>query len=71
VALWRAIRERRLANVTDNDERILGRKPIALDQWLIENAAVFRSCDGTAEEAQCYQRRAADKSIRTNLKRRD
>lgn len=42
VSLWRAIREGRLATVTDNVERILGRKPIALDQWAIENAAAFR-----------------------------
>jgi len=42
VSLWRAIREGRLATVTDDIERILGRKPIALDQWLIENAAAFQ-----------------------------
>jgi len=42
VALWRAIREGRLATVTDNVERILGRKPIGLDQWIKENAASFR-----------------------------
>jgi len=41
VALWRAIREGRLATVTDNVERILGRKPIGLDQWIKENAASF------------------------------
>ena len=42
VALWRAIREGRVATVNDNVERILGRKPIALDQWLVENAEAFR-----------------------------
>jgi uncharacterized protein YbjT (DUF2867 family) len=42
VSLWRAIREGRLANITDNVERILGRKPIAMDQWTMENAAAFR-----------------------------
>jgi uncharacterized protein YbjT (DUF2867 family) len=42
VALWRAIREGRLATVTDNVERILGRKPIGLDQWIKESAAAFR-----------------------------
>ena len=41
VSLWRAIREGRLATVTDNVERILGRKPISLDQWALENAAAF------------------------------
>lgn len=42
VSLWRAIREGRLATVTGNVERILGRKPIRLDQWLTENAGAFR-----------------------------
>lgn len=42
LALWRAIREGRLATVTDNVERILGRKPITLDQWLTENAGAFQ-----------------------------
>ena len=42
VSLWRAIREGRLATVTDNVERILGRKPIALHQWLTENAPAFQ-----------------------------
>ena len=42
VSLWRAIRQGRLAKITDNVERILGRKPIAIDQWIMENAAAFR-----------------------------
>lgn len=42
VSLWRAIREGRLAAVTDGVERVLGRGPVALDQWAIENAAAFR-----------------------------
>jgi uncharacterized protein YbjT (DUF2867 family) len=42
VALWRAIREGRLATVTNNVEQILGRKPISLDQWIQENATAFR-----------------------------
>jgi uncharacterized protein YbjT (DUF2867 family) len=42
ISLWRAIRDGRLAAVTGNVERILGRKPIALDQWVIENAGAFR-----------------------------
>jgi uncharacterized protein YbjT (DUF2867 family) len=41
VELWRAIREGRLATVTNNVERILGRRPIALDHWLVENAGEF------------------------------
>lgn len=41
VALWRAIREGRLATVTNEVERILGRKPIPLGQWANENRAAF------------------------------
>ncbi len=41
VALWRAIREGRPATITDVVERVLGRKPIALHQWLLENAGAF------------------------------
>jgi uncharacterized protein YbjT (DUF2867 family) len=41
VALWRAIREGSLATVNDHVERILGRKPRTLDQWITENAAAF------------------------------
>ena len=41
VALWRAIREGRLGRVTDTVQRVLGRKPIALDQWLVENRSTF------------------------------
>src|ERR1700733_2182328 len=43
VALWRAIREDRLAGVTHEVERILGRKPISLWQWAAENANSFRN----------------------------
>jgi len=41
VALWKAIRDGRLAATTDGVERILGRKPIALRQWAAENARSF------------------------------
>jgi uncharacterized protein YbjT (DUF2867 family) len=41
VTLWRAIREGRLASVTDEVERILGRQPIGLIQWAKENAGAF------------------------------
>jgi uncharacterized protein YbjT (DUF2867 family) len=41
VALWRAIREGRLAATTDHVERILGRKPITLRQWASENVRSF------------------------------
>jgi uncharacterized protein YbjT (DUF2867 family) len=42
VALWRAIREERLAAVTDTVEGVLGRKPVPFDHWLRENAGAFR-----------------------------
>jgi uncharacterized protein YbjT (DUF2867 family) len=41
VALWRAIREGRLAAVTDKVQQILGRAPIGLDQWIAENITAF------------------------------
>jgi uncharacterized protein YbjT (DUF2867 family) len=42
VELWRAIREGRVAATTDEVEQILGREPIALEQWIRENAEAFR-----------------------------
>ena len=42
VALWRVMREGRLATVTNTVEQVLGRKPLTLDQWATENAAAFR-----------------------------
>jgi uncharacterized protein YbjT (DUF2867 family) len=41
VALWRAIREGRLAGVTHDVDRILGRRPIAFTQWAAENTDSF------------------------------
>ena len=41
LSIFRAIREGRLAKVTDHVERALGRKPIAFNQWAQENAAAF------------------------------
>ena len=41
VALWRAIREGRLATTTDGVERVLGRQPISLERWSSENAHHF------------------------------
>jgi (4-alkanoyl-5-oxo-2,5-dihydrofuran-3-yl)methyl phosphate reductase len=43
VALRRAIREGRLAAITDGVEQTLGRKPISLEQWASENAHRFLS----------------------------
>jgi uncharacterized protein YbjT (DUF2867 family) len=42
LSIYRAIREGRLATVTDTVERVLGRKPLTFDHWVQENAAAFR-----------------------------
>lgn len=42
VSIYRAIREGRLAGVTGNVERVLGRRPIAFDRWIAQNAGAFR-----------------------------
>lgn len=42
VDIWRAVREGRLATVTDGVQRVLGRKPVTFDRWAEENAAAFR-----------------------------
>jgi uncharacterized protein YbjT (DUF2867 family) len=42
ISIYRAIRDGRLARVTNNVERVVGRKPIAFDRWARENAAAFR-----------------------------
>lgn len=42
VDIWRAVREGRLATATDGVERVLGRKPVAFDQWVEENCDAFR-----------------------------
>jgi uncharacterized protein YbjT (DUF2867 family) len=44
IALWRAIREGRLAATADGVEKTLGRKPISLERWASENAHLFLSC---------------------------
>ena len=42
LSIFRAIREGRLAVVTDTVEQVLGRKPITFGQWASENAEEFR-----------------------------
>jgi (4-alkanoyl-5-oxo-2,5-dihydrofuran-3-yl)methyl phosphate reductase len=42
LSIFRAIREGRLAAVTDTVERVTGRQPIPFDQWARENAAAFQ-----------------------------
>lgn len=41
IALWRAIRGGQLATTTDCVQRILGKKPIGLRQWVAENIRSF------------------------------
>jgi uncharacterized protein YbjT (DUF2867 family) len=41
MSIYRAIREGRLAKVTNNVARILGRKPLTFDQWVKENRRAF------------------------------
>jgi uncharacterized protein YbjT (DUF2867 family) len=41
LSIFRAIREGRLATVTDTVEQLLGRRPATFDQWVKENAAAF------------------------------
>lgn len=42
ISIYRAIREGRLATVTYDVERILGRKPVSFDHWLQRNVSAFR-----------------------------
>jgi uncharacterized protein YbjT (DUF2867 family) len=42
VDICRAIREGRLATVTDGVQQVLGRKPVTFDQWAEEHAGAFR-----------------------------
>ncbi len=42
LSIYRAIRAGLLASVTDNVERVLGRKPIGFDHWAQEHADAFR-----------------------------
>ena len=41
VDIWRAVREGRLATVSDSVERVLARKAISFDRWAEENIAAF------------------------------
>ena len=40
--IWRVIRGGRLTTVSDGVERILGRKPLAFDRWIHQNAEAFQ-----------------------------
>ena len=41
VDIWRAVREGRLATVSDGVKRVIGRRPIPFDRWAEENADAF------------------------------
>jgi uncharacterized protein YbjT (DUF2867 family) len=42
VDIWRAVREGRLATVSDGVKQVIGRKPIAFNRWAEENADAFQ-----------------------------
>ena len=42
IDIWRAVREGRLATVSDGVKQVLGRHPIPFDRWARENAAAFQ-----------------------------
>ena len=42
VDIWRAVREGRLATVSDGVKQIIGRRPIPFDRWAKENADSFQ-----------------------------
>jgi uncharacterized protein YbjT (DUF2867 family) len=42
VDIWRAVREGRLATVSDGVKQVIGRRPIPFDQWAEENADAFQ-----------------------------
>lgn len=42
VDIRRAVRDGRLATVSDGVERVLGRKPLPFQRWAEENAQAFR-----------------------------
>jgi uncharacterized protein YbjT (DUF2867 family) len=42
VDIWRAVREGRLATVSDGVKQVIGRRPIPFDRWAKENADSFQ-----------------------------
>jgi uncharacterized protein YbjT (DUF2867 family) len=42
LSIFRAVREGRMAELTDTVERVLGRKPLSFDRWVEQYAAAFR-----------------------------
>lgn len=52
ISICCAIREGRLAAVTDTVARILGRKPLTFDQWVQENTRAFVDASTSSETAE-------------------
>jgi uncharacterized protein YbjT (DUF2867 family) len=42
LSIFRAVREGRMAALTDTVERVIGRKPLSFDRWLEQNLGAFR-----------------------------
>jgi uncharacterized protein YbjT (DUF2867 family) len=42
VDIWRAVREGRLATVSDGVKQVIGRRPLSFDRWARENADAFQ-----------------------------
>ena len=42
VDIWRAVREGRLATVSDGVKQVIGRDPIPFNRWAEENADAFQ-----------------------------
>ncbi|NTX00489.1 NAD(P)H-binding protein [Myxococcus sp. CA040A] len=42
VDIWRAVREGRMALVNEGVERVLGRRPLSFDRWVVQHADAFR-----------------------------
>ncbi|MGA7236631.1 MAG: NAD(P)H-binding protein [Bryobacteraceae bacterium] len=53
LSIYRAIREGRLAPVTDTVERVLGRSPISFDRWVRENVAAFQPKSINRPDTRC------------------
>jgi hypothetical protein len=42
VDIWRAVREGRLATVSEGEQQVLGRKTVSFERWAQENVAAFQ-----------------------------
>lgn len=65
LSIWQAIRAGRLAGVTSDVERILGRKPIGFARWAEQHAASFAGADRATGVLEPYASWAVAPSDRT------